>query len=127
MGEVLRVGARVTLALGDRPEPEAHPGGGEGEVIPGRTCSPSEPRESGGLYWGYTTRLASGLSAALSDSPFEVCLVAHRSVTSCDVTSFALSQAVTSQAVGTRQSFLSRSGRTNSPASQISRSWCAVS
>ena len=77
------MGARVTLALGDRPEPEAHPGGGEGEVLPGRACSPSEPRESGGLYWGYTTRLASGLSAALSDSPFEVCLVAHCSVKSC--------------------------------------------
>ena len=81
--EVLRVGARVTLALGDRPEPEAHPGGGDGEVLPGRVCPPSEPRESGGLYWGYTTRLASGLSAALSDSPFEVQLFARCSFTDC--------------------------------------------
>lgn len=69
--QALRMGARVTLAMGDRPEPEAHPSGGEGEVLPARLVPPSEPRTAGGLYWGYTTRLASGLSEALTDSPFE--------------------------------------------------------
>ena len=42
------------------------------QVLPGRVVTPSEPREAGGLYWGYTTRLASGLHAAVADSPFQV-------------------------------------------------------
>ena len=71
MPEALQTGVRVTLAMGDAPEPEPSPAG-EGEVLPARLVSPSEPREAAGLYWGYTTRLAAGLSAALSDCPFEV-------------------------------------------------------
>lgn len=70
--QALRIGARVTLAMGDRPEPEAHPSGGEGEVLPACLVAPSEPRTSAGMYWGYTTRLASGLSEALTNSPFKV-------------------------------------------------------
>lgn len=61
----------MTLAMGDAPEPEPHPTG-DGEVLPARIVSPAEPRQAAGLYWGYTTRLAAGLSAALQNCPFEV-------------------------------------------------------
>jgi len=37
--------------------------------ISGQVVSPSEPRTSGGLYWGYSTRLATSLSGVLSGSP----------------------------------------------------------
>lgn len=42
------------------------------QVLPARVVSPAEPREAAGLYWGYSTRLAAGLGAALTDCPFEV-------------------------------------------------------
>ena len=38
---------------------------------PGAAVSPREPREVGGLYWGYSVRLAPSLSAVWSDCPFE--------------------------------------------------------
>lgn len=71
MQEALQPGLRVTLAMGDAPQPEPSPDG-DGEVLPARLADPSEPREKTGLYWGATTRLASGLSASLKDCPFEV-------------------------------------------------------
>lgn len=33
--------------------------------------SPSAPREQAGLYWGYTTRLAAGISGVLDGCPFK--------------------------------------------------------
>ncbi len=33
---------------------------------------PDEPRTAAGLYWGYTTRIARGVGALLSECPFEV-------------------------------------------------------
>ena len=76
MPEALQPGVRVTLAMGDAPEPEPSPAG-EGEVLPARLVSPAEPREAAGTYWGYTTRLAAGLHAALADGPFEVLTYFH--------------------------------------------------
>ncbi len=35
-----------------------------------QVCLPSEPRRVLGQYWGYTTRIANGLSAALQGCPF---------------------------------------------------------
>lgn len=32
----------------------------------------TDPREKLGLYWGYTTRLASGLGAVFDECPYEV-------------------------------------------------------
>jgi hypothetical protein len=32
---------------------------------------PSAPREEAGLYWGYTTRMAKGISGLVRDCPFE--------------------------------------------------------
>merc|ERR1712059_4669 len=39
---------------------------GSGEVV-----SPSEPRTSGGLYWGYSTRIADSLSTVLAGCPYK--------------------------------------------------------
>jgi len=39
--------------------------------ISGKVVSPSQPRTLGGLYWGYTTRLADSLSAVLNSSPYK--------------------------------------------------------
>jgi predicted SPOUT superfamily RNA methylase MTH1 len=38
------------------------------EVVP-----PEEPREKAGLYWGYTVRHTSCLSAVFTNCPFMVC------------------------------------------------------
>jgi len=37
----------------------------------GRVVSPAQPREQDGLYWGYQTRIAPNLNAAMSSCPFE--------------------------------------------------------
>ncbi len=69
--EALQAGLRVTLAMGEAPQPEPSPDG-EGEVLPAWLVPPSEPRTAAGMYWGATTRLASGLHTALTECPFEV-------------------------------------------------------
>lgn len=38
--------------------------------IPGKVVSPSTPRETSGTYWGYTTRLATGIKAVFDDCPY---------------------------------------------------------
>lgn len=38
--------------------------------VTGTVVSPSAPRLDNGTYWGYTTRLASSLTAALEESPY---------------------------------------------------------
>lgn len=37
----------------------------------GKAVAPSTPREEAGLYWGYQTRLASGIAEVLSGCPFK--------------------------------------------------------
>ena len=74
--EALREGARVTVLLGATrmaaltpPHPAlaaAAPGGG----IAGALAPPRAPATAGGLYWGYTTRLAPTLGAALDGGPW---------------------------------------------------------
>ncbi|CAM6028131.1 unnamed protein product [Sphagnum balticum] len=59
----LKPGARVTVAMGStRPE--------HGEVRVLEVVPPEEPREKAGLYWGYTVRHTSCLSAIFNDCPF---------------------------------------------------------
>ncbi|GBF98374.1 hypothetical protein Rsub_10769 [Raphidocelis subcapitata] len=69
-GPALAPGARVTLRLGAAARVKFVASYGEsmllGEVVP-----PSAPREEAGLYWGYTVRLAKGLSGLLREAPFE--------------------------------------------------------
>ena len=73
----LRAGARVTLAMGAfRPEQlapapaapalaAAAPRGG----LPAELARPGAPRDEGGLYWGYTVRLARSLAEVVSGVP----------------------------------------------------------
>ena len=71
----LQPGMRATLEMG--PEPRAKrlasgPLGGAATVLDGRLALPSAPRAKLGAYWGYTVRIARGLSAAVSECPFQV-------------------------------------------------------
>ena len=70
--QALQVGMRVTLHMGDSPDNQTLDDGSE--VLNAEVVSPDEPRRSAGLYWGYTTRIAQGISAVFSECPFQVCI-----------------------------------------------------
>lgn len=73
--EALRMGARVTLRMGEQPTRERlGPSalGGACEAYAAAPVPPSEPRRSTGVYWGFSVRLARGLSGVLSGCPFQV-------------------------------------------------------
>ena len=72
--EALKVGARVTLRMGEQPTRERlGPSalGGACEAYAAAPVPPSEPRRSTGVYWGFSVRLARGLSGVLSGCPFQ--------------------------------------------------------
>ena len=73
--EALKPSVRVTLEMGDQPRPHRIEGGplGRGiDTLAGSVVLPSEPRAKSGVHWGYTVRIASGLSAVFSECPYEV-------------------------------------------------------
>ena len=55
----------------------AGPLGGAAVVLEGTLALPSTPKAKAGTYWGYTVRIANGLTAVLSDSPYPVCKSAN--------------------------------------------------
>ena len=57
----LKAGLRVTVKLTE--------GYAWDKIITGSVVSPREPRTLGGLYWGYTTRLASNISQVFTGCP----------------------------------------------------------
>ncbi|XP_061763384.1 kynurenine--oxoglutarate transaminase 1-like [Nerophis ophidion] len=58
----LQPGLRVTVQLNSTQKPES-------KNFKGVVVAPQVPRTHGGLYWGYTVRLASCLSAVFTESP----------------------------------------------------------
>ncbi|XP_038600521.1 putative methyltransferase C9orf114 isoform X3 [Tachyglossus aculeatus] len=60
----LEPGLRVTVRLDQRQIPES-------KSHKGRVVSSQEPRTEAGLYWGYSVRLASCLSAVFAEGPFK--------------------------------------------------------
>ncbi|NWH73309.1 CI114 methyltransferase, partial [Piaya cayana] len=60
----LQPGLRVTVRLEEPQKPEAR-------VRKGTVVSSHHPRTASGLYWGYSVRLASCLSAVFSECPFK--------------------------------------------------------
>ena len=71
----LQPGVRATLEMGPEPRAKRLPAGPLGSpaaVLDGRLALPSAPRAKLGAYWGYTVRIARGLSAAVSECPFQV-------------------------------------------------------
>ncbi|PKU35619.1 hypothetical protein llap_14078 [Limosa lapponica baueri] len=60
----LNAGLRVTVRLEEPQKPEA-------KVRKGTVVSSHHPRTVSGLYWGYSVRLASCLSAVFSECPFK--------------------------------------------------------
>ncbi|KAI8467461.1 MAG: putative RNA methyltransferase-domain-containing protein [Monoraphidium minutum] len=69
-GPLLAPNARVTLRLGPAPRVKFVAGYGESMLL-GEVVLPSAPREEAGLYWGYATRLAKGVSGLVRGAPFE--------------------------------------------------------
>ena len=72
--EALQPSMRATLEMGPKARTKqmaAGPLGGAAVVLEGTLALPSDPKAKG-IYWGYSVRIAKGLTAALSDSPFEV-------------------------------------------------------
>nr|XP_003230220.2 PREDICTED: putative methyltransferase C9orf114 homolog [Anolis carolinensis] len=59
----LEAGLRVTVKLNEQQNPES-------KTQKGTVVSSHHPRTVSGLYWGYTVRLASCLSAVFAESPF---------------------------------------------------------
>ncbi|CAL1567745.1 unnamed protein product [Knipowitschia caucasica] len=60
----LQSGLRVTVKLNKKQSEES-------KVYKGTVVAPHVPRTEGGLYWGYTVRLASCLSAVFTESPYK--------------------------------------------------------
>lgn len=76
MAEALKPGVRVTLEMGEQPQPhriESGPLGRGVDALAGSVVLPSDPHAKSGTYWGYTVRIASGLSAVFSGCPYQVC------------------------------------------------------
>lgn len=79
--EAVRVGQRVTLELGETPAHTDLPlslakglqtSSSDAKGLQARLVDPLQPRKRRGLYWGYTIRIANGLSAALTECPYQV-------------------------------------------------------
>jgi predicted SPOUT superfamily RNA methylase MTH1 len=71
--QAVQQGRRVTLHVGDAPTSRVLTTLTPGDVaLEARLAVPSEPRETGGLYWGYSTRIASNMDALFSACPFPV-------------------------------------------------------
>uniref|UniRef100_A0A480X6W2 28S rRNA (uridine-N(3))-methyltransferase n=4 Tax=Sus scrofa TaxID=9823 RepID=A0A480X6W2_PIG len=60
----LEPGLRVTVWLNQKQLPES-------KTYRGKVVSSQDPRTKAGLYWGYTVRLASCLSAVFAEAPFQ--------------------------------------------------------
>ncbi|XP_021048505.1 putative methyltransferase C9orf114 homolog [Mus pahari] len=60
----LEPGLRVTVRLNQQQLPEC-------KTYKGTVVSSQDPRTKAGLYWGYTVRLASCLSAVFAEAPFQ--------------------------------------------------------
>nr|KAF6487631.1 SPOUT domain containing methyltransferase 1 [Rousettus aegyptiacus] len=60
----LEPGLRVTVQLNQKQLPES-------KTYRGKVVSSQDPRTKAGLYWGYTVRLASCLSAVFAEAPFQ--------------------------------------------------------
>lgn len=78
--QALQPSVRATLEMGPKPKTKQIAGGPLGDaavVLEGSLALPSSPRAKLGTYWGYTVRIARGLSAAVSECPFEVPQHAH--------------------------------------------------
>lgn len=58
---------RVTVKFESEEEPQL----GNAPYIAAEAVSPDAPREEAGYYWGYSTRVASSLSAVFTESPYD--------------------------------------------------------
>ena len=62
-------GIRCTVKLDPKSYPPPH--SNKKGIMKGTVVSPTTPRDEGGMYWGYTTRLASSINAIFEECPYE--------------------------------------------------------
>ena len=81
ISEPVSKGRRITLELGSSPSHTSIPQGllsqlgeepGNKGALQGRLVDPMLPRKRQGVYWGYSVRIANGLTAALEQCAFQV-------------------------------------------------------
>lgn len=68
---VLSPGIRCTVQLDPHAYESRHKSQSNQGYIKGKVVSPTTPRDEDGLYWGYTTRLASSINAIFEECPYE--------------------------------------------------------
>lgn len=62
-------GIRCTVKIDPKSYP-THQSSKKG-IITGQVVSPTSPRDEAGIYWGYTTRMASSIGAIFDECPYE--------------------------------------------------------
>ncbi|GAB5354479.1 hypothetical protein AAMO2058_000122200 [Amorphochlora amoebiformis] len=68
VGHNIPVKTRVTVKL---PPQAVDPRGRMPKTLKGSAVAPSKPRTEAGIYWGYSTRLASGLGGVIQNCPYK--------------------------------------------------------
>ncbi|KAL7551681.1 hypothetical protein ACHAWF_014872 [Thalassiosira exigua] len=67
---VLTPGIRCTVQLDPKEYESKQPSSKKG-TMKGKVVSPTTPRDQDGIYWGYTTRLASSITAIFEECPYD--------------------------------------------------------
>jgi len=62
---VLTPGIRCTVKLDPKAYETKHK-----TVMKGKVVSPTTPRDTDGIYWGYTTRMASSINSIFEECPY---------------------------------------------------------
>ncbi|KAL3789913.1 hypothetical protein HJC23_010598 [Cyclotella cryptica] len=66
---VIPPGIRCTVKIDPKSYPPPH--SSKKGIMKGNVVSPTSPRDEAGIYWGYTTRLASSIGAIFDECPYE--------------------------------------------------------
>mmetsp|Transcript_13103 Transcript_13103/g.31873 ORF Transcript_13103/g.31873 Transcript_13103/m.31873 type:complete len:494 (+) Transcript_13103:114-1595(+) len=69
---VLAPGIRCTVQLDPKAyETKRKSLSNKGSIMEGKVVSPTTPRDKDGIYWGYTTRMASSINAIFEECPYD--------------------------------------------------------
>ncbi len=68
---MLTPGIRCTVQLDPHAYESRHKTPSNKGFIKGKVVSPTTPRDEDGIYWGYTTRLASSINAIFEECPYD--------------------------------------------------------
>ena len=68
---VLTPGIRCTVQLDPKAYESKNKSSSNKSVMKGKVVSPTTPRDEDGIYWGYTTRLASCINSIFEECPYD--------------------------------------------------------